>query len=130
MVFNMALESEDAKAAVEAAGASGGRLVIVPFIDERYAAVGVIAEVIETGELPGGMQAVVVQGTERATLGTAVPGTGQALWVQVEAIEDPEPSDEVIELAREYRAVLENILLSRGAGRFAERLRDGDVPGR
>lgn len=130
MVFNMALESEDAKAAVEAAGASGGRLVIVPFIDERYAAVGVIAEVMETGELPGGMQAVVVQGTERATLGTAVPGTGQALWVQVEAIEDPEPSDEVIELAREYRAVLENILLSRGAGRFAERLRDVTVPGR
>ena len=130
MVFNMALESEDAKAAVEAAGASGGRLVIVPFIDERYAAVGVIAEVMETGELPGGMQAVVVQGTERATLGTAVPGTGQALWVQVEAIEDPEPSDDVIELAREYRAVLENILLSRGAGRFAERLRDVTVPGR
>lgn len=130
MVFNMALESEEAKAAVEAAGASGGRLVIVPFIDERYAAVGVIAEVMETGELPGGMQAVVVQGTERATLGTAVPGTGQALWVQVEAIEDPEPSDEVIELAREYRAVLENILLSRGAGRFAERLRDVTVPGR
>ena len=130
MVFNMALESEDAKAAVEAAGASGGRLVIVPFIDERYATVGVIAEVMETGELPGGMQAVVVRGTERATLGTAVPGTGQALWVQVESIEDPEPSDEVSELAREYRAVLENILLSRGAGRFAERLRDVTDPGR
>jgi ATP-dependent Lon protease len=34
------------------------------------------------------------------------------------------------ELAREYRAVLENILLSRGAGRIANQLRDITEPGR
>ena len=34
------------------------------------------------------------------------------------------------ELAREYRAVLENILLSRGAGRIATQLRDITEPGR
>ena len=38
------------------------------------------------GELPGGMPAVAVRGVERARLGTAVPGTGQALWVEVEAL--------------------------------------------
>ena len=38
--------------------------------------------------------------------------------------------DDAAELAREYRAVLENILLSRGAGRIAERLGDVTNPGR
>ena len=36
------------------------------------------------GELPGGLPAVAVRGVERATSGTAVPGTGRALWVEVE----------------------------------------------
>ena len=61
-----------------------GHFVVVPFIDGRYASVGVVAEVMEAGELPGGMPAVAVRGVERARLGTAVPGTGQALWVEVE----------------------------------------------
>ena len=37
MVFTMALESDEAKAAAEAAEAAGGRFVLVPFIDGRYA---------------------------------------------------------------------------------------------
>jgi ATP-dependent Lon protease len=130
MVFTMALESDEAKAAAEAAEAANGRFVIVPFIDGRYASVGVVAEVMEKGDLPGGMPAVAVRGVERASLGTAVPGTGQALWVEVEVIPEGEVSEEAAELAREYRAVLENILLSRGAGRIAERLADVTEPGR
>ena len=47
MVFTMALESDEAKAAAEAAEAVGGQFVIVPFIDGRYASVGVVAEVVE-----------------------------------------------------------------------------------
>src|SRR5271168_5636454 len=39
-------------------------------------------------------------------------------------------SSDAVELAREYRAVLENILLSRGAGRIATQLRDITDPGR
>ena len=130
MVFTMALESDEAKAAAEAAEAAGGHFVIVPFIDGRYASVGVVAEVMERGDLPGGMPAVAVRGVERASLGTAVPGTGQALWVEVETLVEPEASEEAHELAREYRAVLENILLSRGAGRIAERLGDVTEPSR
>ena len=130
MVFTMALESDEARAAAEAAEAAGGRLVIVPFIDGRYASVGVVAELMESGELPGGLSAVAVRGIERARLGTAVPGTGQALWVEVEVVDEPSAPDEAHELAREYRAVLENILLSRGAGRLAERLADVTEPGR
>ncbi len=130
MVFTMALESDEAKAAAEAAGAADGHFVLVPFIDGRYASVGVIAEVMETGELPGGMAAVAVRGVERARLGTAVPGTGAALWVEVEVVSEPPVSDEATELAREYRAVVENILVSRGAGRLAERLADVTEPSR
>ncbi|HEV3281344.1 MAG TPA: endopeptidase La [Acidimicrobiales bacterium] len=130
MVFSMALESAEAKAAAEAAEAADGHFVLVPFIDGRYASVGVVAEVMEKGDLPGGMPAVAVRGVERARLGTAVPGTGAALWVEVEVLPDDQASPEAEELAREYRAVLENILLSRGAGRIAERLGEVTDPGR
>ena len=94
MVFTMALESEEAKAAAEAAEAADGQFVIVPLIDGRYSSVGVVAEVMEKGDLHGGMPAVAVRGVERARLGTAVPGTGRALWVEVEILVDEEHSDE------------------------------------
>jgi len=124
MVFTMALETDDAKAAADAAGSVGGELVLVPRIDGRYASVGVVAKILEMGELPGGPLAMVVSGTRRATIGTGVPGTGQALWVQVERVPEGPETPSALELAREYRAVLENILLTRGARRMAERLRE------
>ncbi len=130
MVFTMALESDEARAAAEAAGTAGSRLLLVPHIDGRYAAVGVVAEVTEQGQLPGGLPAVVVRGDRRASIGTGVPGTGSALWVEAEAIDEPDPTPVTTELAREYRAVLENILLSRGAGRVAAQLREVTDPGR
>jgi ATP-dependent Lon protease len=124
MVFTMALETEEAQVAAEAAGSAGGRLVLVPRIEGRYASIGVVAEIVEMGELPGGPRAMVVRGLERGAIGTGVPGTGRALWVQVEPINEPPATSTAVELAREYRAVLENILLSRGARQIAERLRD------
>ena len=68
--------------------------------------------------------------TSRATIGTGVPGTGDALWVEAEPLDEAEPTPAAIELAREYRAVLENILHSRGAGRIAAQFRDITEPGR
>jgi ATP-dependent Lon protease len=128
MVFTMALETEEAQVAAEAAGAVGGRLVLVPHVEGRYSPVGVIAEIVELGELPGGPRAMVVHGLERVQVGTAVPGTGRALWVQVEAVAEGEPTTAAAELAREYRAVLENILLSRGLRQVAGRLREVTDP--
>jgi ATP-dependent Lon protease len=130
MVFTMALESTEAQAAVDAARSAGGKLLLVPHIEGKYAKVGVIAEVTEEGALPGGLQAVAVRGDQRATIGTGVPGTGDALWVEAEPLDEGEPTAAAIELAREYRAVLENILLSRGAGRIATQLREITEPGR
>ncbi len=128
MVFTMALESEEARAAAEAAGHAEGRLVLVPHVEGRYSPVGVLAEIVELGELPGGPRAMVVHGLQRAAVGTGVPGTGRALWVQVDPLEEPPPTDEERELARQYRAVLENILLERGARQMAARLRDVSEP--
>ena len=88
MVFTMALESDEARAAVEAARSAGGRLLLVPHIEGRYANVGVIAEVMEEGDLPGGLPAVAIRGDQRATIGTGVPGTGDALWVEAEPLDD------------------------------------------
>src|SRR5580700_4899497 len=130
MVFTMALESDEARVAVEAAQSAGGRLILVPHIEGRYSTVGVIAEVTDEGALPGGLQAVAIRGDQRATIGTAVPGTGDALWVEAEPIDEGEPTSAANELAREYRAVLENILLSRGARQIAAQLRDITEPSR
>jgi ATP-dependent Lon protease len=130
MVFTMALESNESRVAVEAARSAGGRLLLVPHIEGRYANVGVIAEVMEEGSLPGGLAAIAVRGDQRATIGTGVPGTGDALWVEAEPIADGESTPNVVELAREYRAVLENILLSRGARQIAAQLREITEPGR
>ncbi len=129
MVFTMALESDEARAAVEAARSAGGRLLLVPHIEGRYASVGVIAEVTDEGALPGGLPAVAVTGVQRATIGTGVPGTGAALWVEADPVSDGEATPAVSELAREYRAVLENILLSRGARQVAAQLREITEPG-
>ncbi len=130
MVFTMALESAEARAAVDSARSAGGRLLLVPHIEGRFAAVGVVAEVMEEGDLPGGLPAVAIRGDGRAVIGTAVPGTGDALWVEAEPLAEPEPTPAVNELAREYRAVLENILHSRGAGRIAAQLREITEPSR
>ena len=72
MVFTMALETDEAKAAADAAGSVGGELVLVPHIDGRYASVGVIAKILEVGELPGGPLAMVVSGAGGFTMN----GTG------------------------------------------------------
>src|ERR1700684_1353700 len=130
MVFTMALESDEARAAVDSARSAGGRLLLVAHIEGRFAAVGVIAEVMEEGDLPGGLPAVAIRGDRRAVIGTGVPGTGDALWVEAEPLDEPEPTPAANELAREYRAVLENILHSRGAGRIAAQLREIHEPSR
>jgi len=131
MVVTMAIESDEAKAALEATESSEGRILLVPRLDGRYARVGTVAKVEDSGELPSGLRAVVVRGLHRAAVGVGVPApAGSALWVQAEpANSDLEPSPRARELAREYRAVVENILDYRGAGGLAEALRGISDPG-
>jgi ATP-dependent Lon protease len=130
MVVTLTIESDDARTAVSAARATGGELLLVPRVDSRYARVGTVGKVEDVGSLPSGMEAVVIRGMHRATIGAGVPGTGDATWVQVEPSADPsEPTKRARELAREYRAVLESIVESRGVPQVAEFLRGIQDPG-
>jgi ATP-dependent Lon protease len=123
MATTIALDSEDARAAAQAAKAAGGRVLLVPRIDGRYASVGVVAEIEDAGQLPGGPPVAVVRGLSRATIGGGVPMGGGALWVEVEPVDAKPVSQVALELAREQRAVLEHILAARGAHGIAAQLR-------
>jgi ATP-dependent Lon protease len=135
MVVTLALETDEAASAADAAAGAEGQLVLVPRVPRRggadavYARVGTVARVEQAGSLPGGPRAVVVRGLQRAVIGTGVPGTGKALWVSVDAVESEPASSRAHELAREYRLVVESILEHRGAGRFAEFLQGVEEPG-
>ena len=78
MVITMALETDEARAAAEAATTADGRLLLVPRVDGRYANVGTVSVIEESGKLPGGTLGLVVRGERRARIGAGVPGTGAA----------------------------------------------------
>ncbi|MGH9042484.1 MAG: endopeptidase La [Acidimicrobiia bacterium] len=139
MVIPLSLESDEAKAAADAA--VDGMLILVPRREitsgetgetgetgnttMTYARVGTVAKIEEAGRLPGGGRAVLVRGLQRAVVGTGVPGAGRALWVEVEVVdEEPGTEGEELEtLVREYRVVAEAILEHRNAPWLAEALR-------
>jgi ATP-dependent Lon protease len=128
MVVTIALETDEARAAIDAAG-STGTLLLVPRVDGRYARVGVVAHIEDRGGLPNGTPALVVRGEQRASIGAGVSGTGPALWVAAEPIDDPEPSSRARDLAREYRAAARNLLERVGGRGLAGLLRDVEDPG-
>jgi ATP-dependent Lon protease len=129
MVVTIALESPEAKAAVDASDASGGRLILVPRLDERFAHVGTIAKIENRGELPSGVTVVVIRGIERGVIGVGVSGPGSATWVQVDSVRPVAPTQRAVELARQYRALVENVLETRGAEHMAEAFRGITDPG-
>jgi ATP-dependent Lon protease len=129
MVVTATLETAESRAATTAARDAGQLLVLVPKVGERYARVGTVAKVEDAGELPGGQMAIVVRGLHRAEISTGVAGTGSATWVEIQRIDEPEPTPRARELAREYRAVIQNILEARGARQIADTLRGVEDPG-
>jgi ATP-dependent Lon protease len=129
MVVTIALETDEARAAADAAG-DGGQLLLVPRVDGRYARVGTVASIEEAGALRNGMRALVVRGLHRATIGAGVPGTGRALWVQAQPVDESASAatERAQQLAREYKAVIENILEARGALAIVESVRGVTEP--
>src|SRR6478672_4669908 len=108
MVVTLALETDEAKAAADAAKDADSELLLVPRFPDggRYGRVGTIAKVENTGTLPGGTPALVVRAISRAHVGAGVIGTTAALWVEAERIDEGAPSERAIELAADVRAVI------------------------
>jgi ATP-dependent Lon protease len=129
MVVTIALETDEAKRAGAAANDGEHRLLLVPRLDGRFSTVGTIGQIESSGELPNGVLALVVRGIARARVGVGQTGAHGALHVDAELLPDSAPTARAHELAREYRAVVEEILDQRGARRVADVLAGVDDPG-
>src|SRR4051794_2639173 len=106
------------------------RVFLLPRQNGEFGRIGVVAEVIERGQLPNGSWVATVVGLHRGLAGAAEPD-GDTLRVEVQEIHDGHPQDEgTSELMQEYRAVVEEILEIRGADeRVGAFLRSIEEPG-
>ena len=129
MVVPVRLDQPEIQAAVDAADSSARRVLVVPRLDGRYAAVGVVAILEQIGRLPSGEKAAVVRGETRARIGSGVTGPGAALWVEASTIDDPAPTGRVLELAREYKALVVSILQQRNAWQVIDSVEQTTDPG-
>jgi len=132
MAVPIAIESDEARAAIAAARETSGLVILVPRIDGRYARVGTVAHIDESGRLPDGRAASILRGLHRGVLNSAAEERAGALWVTVEPAPDP-PLDQLPgrarELAKEYRAIVESLLELRDATAIAHSLRGVEHPG-
>src|SRR3989441_11651845 len=72
----------------------------------------------------------MIRGEYRARLGSGQADIGGALWGKADPILDPgPPTEKSLELAREYRALLENLVESRGVPPGVQLLRAARTPG-
>ena len=97
---------------------------VLPRPEGEYAHIGTIAEVVETGRLPGGINVVTLTGLRRGRAGTASPAANGELAIDVEPIDDGTPAER-----RDPRARARLPRRGRGDPRAARRRRpDRGVP--
>lgn len=133
MVVTIAVESNDARAAVEAAAEAEDRVVLVPKIvsddgKSRFATVGTIARIEQRDRLQGGRQGILVRGLARAVIGSGAAVGGDATWITVDPVEET-TGDDLDGLVQDYQAVVEGILEHRGGQSIAAALREITDPG-
>ena len=81
---------EAARAAVDAARShSDSTLLVAPRLEDRYAAYGVEASIVQIGRLQSGESAAVIKAESRVKIGSGVSGPGTALWVEAEELPRP-----------------------------------------
>jgi ATP-dependent Lon protease len=125
-VFTFALSSDAARAAVEAASAGDGRLVLH---NEAGGGIGVVARVPNTGAMPNGEMAAIVQAEVRARIVARHPSERGSDHVEIVLLADGRPTPRVESATRELRVVLEEIAKLRGSRRLPEILRSVADPG-
>src|SRR5437588_1346737 len=130
MSVTLAVEGDDQKAAIEAARQGNRLILLVPRIEGKFGAIGTAARLGESAELPTGAEAFMIRGEYRARLGGGQADIAGALWVKADPILDPEPPTEgSLALMREYRALLENLVESRGVPQVVQFIRPAKTPG-
>jgi ATP-dependent Lon protease len=129
MVVPLDISDPEARAAIEAARLPAGpastgdgkpQILLVPRLGGRYAPVGTLGTIEQTGRLPGGEPAAVIRGVSRVRIGVGTSGPGAALWVEGTVAEEPPASQHAQELAREYRGLAAAILQKRGAWQLVD----------
>src|SRR4051812_14214326 len=125
-VFTFALSSDAARAAVAAASAGDGRLVLH---NDAAGDIGVVARVPNSGAMPNGEMAAIVQAEVRARILARHPSERGSDHVDVELIADPRPTPRIESVVRELRVVLEEIAKLRNSRRLPEVLRTVADPG-
>src|SRR5215472_6761497 len=129
MSVTLAVEGDSQKAAIEAARQGSRLVLLVPKIDGKFAAMGTVARLGDSAELPTGAEAFMIRGEYRARLGSGQAEINGALLVKADPIFEPEPPTErSLELMREYRALLENLVESRGVPQVVQFIRQAKTP--
>jgi len=125
-VFTFTLTSDAARAAVAAASAGDGRLVLH---NEAAGDIGVVARVPNSGAMPNGEMAAIVQAEVRARMLDRHPSERGSDHVSVTIVSEARPTPRVESATRELRVVLEEIAKLRGSRRLPEILRTVADPG-
>jgi ATP-dependent Lon protease len=130
MTVTLAVEGDSQRAAIEAARQGSRLVLLVPRLDGKFGSIGTVARLGDSGELPTGAEAFMIRGEYRARLGSGQADIAGALWVKADPILDPEPPTEgSLALMREYRALLENLVESRGVPQVVQFIRSAKTPG-
>ncbi|GAA4629209.1 endopeptidase La [Actinoallomurus vinaceus] len=140
MVVPLDLSENDVRAAIDAARATAvsrgpgirsedkPRVLLVPRLNGKYAAVGTLAVVEQVGTLPGGGPGAVVRGVARVRIGSGTTGPGAALWVEGTEVEDTGLGSRAEELAKEYKALVVGVLEKRGAWQVVDMIQQIEDP--
>src|SRR5437762_13889097 len=129
MTVTLAVDGDSQRAAIEAARQGGRLILLVPRVEGKFGSIGTVSRLGDSAELPTGAEAFTIRGEYRARLGSGQADIGGALWVKADPINEPEPPTERSqELAREYRAMLENLVESRGVPQVVQFLRAARTP--
>jgi ATP-dependent Lon protease len=129
MVVPVRLDEPEIQAAVDAANSVDRKVLVVPRLDGKYAAVGTVAVLEQVGRLPSGERAAVVRGEGRAQIGSGVTGPGAALWVEATPVLEQPVTGRMTELAKEYKALVIGILQQRGAWQVVDSVQQITDPG-
>ncbi|MEA2635547.1 MAG: ATP-dependent Lon protease [Chloroflexota bacterium] len=129
MVVTIPVEREEAGAAIAAAREGDGLVLLVPRVEGKYASIGTVAKIEDSRKLPNGVEVAILQGLHRASVGSAAAGTGPALRVLAQPAQDVNPLTETSHvLAREYKALIENLLELRDQSEVFQMVRNIDRP--